>query len=167
MARLLALLVSGPFPTQQAFCQALLVVEATHAASDSLPPDIEALAGRLDLDRARAAAKKLLAQQRTNLGMWGAYASLESQAGQYKVRLLHAKMRKYVQCMLANVLSVSAIPYCSLTVPASVSVYRGWLHMNVAKNCCCEFNIQSYQSILCRLTYFVIELCMYTSGYAC
>lgn len=126
VSRLLALLMSGPFPAQQSFCQALLVVEATHAASDCHPADIEALAGRLDLDRARAAAKKLLAQQRTNLGMWGAYASLESQAGQYKVGVLHAKLRQYVQCMLANARHRSAVLYCSLMVPATVT-WLSWL----------------------------------------
>ena len=41
--------------------------------------------GRSDVDRAREAAKKLLAAQRGNLGMWAAYAGLESQARQYKV----------------------------------------------------------------------------------
>ena len=123
LSRLLALLVSGPFPTQQSFCEALLVVEASHAASDSQPSKTEVPAGRLDVDKARAAAKKLLALQRENLGMWGAYASLESQAGQYKVRLPHAKMHQYVQCMLITLFNSAAwcMFYCMLAVSASIT----------------------------------------------
>ena len=41
------------------------------------------------VEAARQAAKKLLTDQRQNLGMWAAYALLESQAGQHKVCRLH------------------------------------------------------------------------------
>lgn len=82
MSRLLALLVSGPFPKQQSFCEALLVVEAGHAASGFHAAETGSQTG---VDRAREAARKLLAGQRGNLGLWAAYAGLESQARQYKV----------------------------------------------------------------------------------
>lgn len=101
VSRLLALLVSGPFPTQQSLCQALLVVEAGRSASEPHETEPQTLAGQLDFDRARAAAKKLLGMQRTNLGMWGAYASLESQAGQYKVGYFCAFCMR-AQCMHAQ-----------------------------------------------------------------
>ncbi len=47
---------------------------------------------QLDVKRAREAAKQLLTEQRGNLGMWAAYAGLESKAGQYKVDLLLRQM---------------------------------------------------------------------------
>ena len=83
MSRLLSLLISGPFPEQQSFCEALLVVEARYTALDS--HQAQAGVHGIDVDRAREAAKKLLTVQRGNLGMWAAYAGLEAQAGQYKV----------------------------------------------------------------------------------
>lgn len=82
-SRLLSLLISGPFPEQQSFCEALLVVEASHTALKC--QQAQAGVHGIDVDRAREAAKKLLAVQRGNLGMWAAYAGLESQARQYKV----------------------------------------------------------------------------------
>ena len=85
VSRLLALLVSGPFPKQQSFCEALLVVEASHAVSSPQKAGTGLRVDKLDVDRAREAAKKLLAVQRGNLGIWAAYADLESQARQYKV----------------------------------------------------------------------------------
>ena len=96
MSRLLALLVSGPFSKQQSFCEALLVVEAGHAASGFHAAETGSQTG---VDRAREAAKKLLAAQRGNLGMWAAYAGLESQARQYKVGPPHAKNHSDVQRM--------------------------------------------------------------------
>lgn len=77
--------MSGPFPKQQSFCEALLVVEASRTASAPLQAETGLRVDEIDVDRAREAAKKLLAVQRGNLGMWGAYAGLESQARQYKV----------------------------------------------------------------------------------
>ncbi len=90
LSRTLALLLSGPFPSYQPFCEALLAVEASHVApdADKAPAQQagdESTSGQLNVSRAREAAKKLLAEQRGNLGMWAAYASLESRAGQYKV----------------------------------------------------------------------------------
>ena len=85
VSRLLTLLVLGPFPKQQSFCEGLLVVEASHTASKSQKAGAETRVGQLDVDKAREAAKKLLAAQRGNLGMWAAYAGLESQARQHKV----------------------------------------------------------------------------------
>ena len=49
----------------------------------------ESRLSQLNVHRAREAAKQLLAEQRGNLGMWAAYAGLESKAGQYKVSWLH------------------------------------------------------------------------------
>ena len=77
--------MSGPFPTQQSFCEALLVVEASHTASESQKAGTETRVGQLDVDKARKAAKKLLAAHCGNLGMWAAYAGLEFQARQFKV----------------------------------------------------------------------------------
>ena len=59
------------------------MVEASHTALDS--HQAQAGVPGINVDRAREAAKKLLAVQRGNLGMWAAYAGLESQARQYKV----------------------------------------------------------------------------------
>ncbi|DBA66769.1 TPA: hypothetical protein ACH3X2_001915 [Trebouxia sp. C0005] len=89
LSRTLALLLSGPFLSHQPFCEALLAVEASHVTpdADTAPAqqagDGESF-GQMNVNRAREAAKKLLAEQRGNLGMWAAYASLESRAGQYK-----------------------------------------------------------------------------------
>ena len=90
------MLLSGPFPSYQPFCEALLAVEASHVTpdADKAPAQQagdECTSGQLDVSRAREAAKKLLTEQRDNLGMWAAYASLESKAGQYKVRKRKAK----------------------------------------------------------------------------
>lgn len=54
-------------------------------ALDAKSAEHESSPGQLDVDRAREAAKKLLTEQRGNLGMWGSYASLEYKARQYKV----------------------------------------------------------------------------------
>lgn len=59
------------------------MVEASHTALDS--HQAQNAVRDIDVDRAREAAKKLLAAQRGNLGMWAAYAGLEVQARQYKV----------------------------------------------------------------------------------
>ena len=85
LSRLLALLISAPFPGQQPLCEALLVVEASHVNLDAKSAQHESSTGQLDVDRAREAAKKLLTEQRSNLGLWAAYASLEYKARQYKV----------------------------------------------------------------------------------
>ena len=42
----------------------------------------------LDWARAGAAAQRLLAARRDSLALWGAYAALQAQAGQLKVRRL-------------------------------------------------------------------------------
>ncbi|DBB14987.1 hypothetical protein WJX82_009217 [Trebouxia sp. C0006] len=89
LVRTLTLLLSGPFPSYQPFCEALLAVEANHVTpdADKAPAQQagdESTSGQLSVNRAREAAKKLLTEQRGNLGMWAAYASLESRAGQYK-----------------------------------------------------------------------------------
>ncbi len=98
LSRTLALLLSGPFPSYQPFCEALLAVEASHVApdADKAPAQQagdESASGQLNVVRARDAAKKLLAEQRGNLGMWAAYAGLESRAGQYKVRKKQEKTK--------------------------------------------------------------------------
>lgn len=105
--------MSGPFPTQQSFCEALLVVEASHTASEPQKAGAETRVGQLDVDKARKAAKKLLAAQRGNLGMWAAYAGLESQARQYKVG---AASR---QCCLQTCKSCYAVAQL-LTQPISI-----------------------------------------------
>ena len=91
------MLLSGPFPSYQPFCEALLAVEANHVTpdADKAPAQQagdESTSGQLNVNRAREAAKKLLTEQRGNLGMWAAYASLQSRAGQYKVGTKTAKM---------------------------------------------------------------------------
>ena len=101
LARTLALLLSGPFPSYQPFCEALLAVEASHVTpdADTAPAQQagdESTSGQMNVSRAREAAKKLLVEQRGNLGMWAAYAGLESRAGQYKVGNQQQK-RKTVQ----------------------------------------------------------------------
>ena len=91
LTRVLALLISGPFASYQPLCEALLAVEASHVTPDAASaetdqqPGDDSASGQLNVNRAREAAKKLLTKQRGNLGMWAAYAGLESQAGQYKV----------------------------------------------------------------------------------
>ena len=60
-------------------------MEASHTASDSQKAETGEHICQFDVGRAREAAKKLLAALRGNLGMWAAYAGLESQATQYKV----------------------------------------------------------------------------------
>ncbi|DBB01993.1 TPA: hypothetical protein ACH3X1_000578 [Trebouxia sp. C0004] len=89
LSRTLALLLSGPFSNYLPFCEALLAVEASHLTPDAAKAPAqqaggESASGQLNVSRAREAAKKLLAEQRGNLGMWAAYAGLESRAGQYK-----------------------------------------------------------------------------------
>lgn len=73
---------AGPFSEQQCFCDALLAVEASSVTSADDQSSDDSAAGA---DKAREAAKNLLTKQRHNLGMWAAYAVVESQAGQHKV----------------------------------------------------------------------------------
>ena len=92
---MLVLLILGPFSGQQPFSEALLAVEASHVTADDDSAQTaqhggnESSSGQPDVDKARKAARQLLAEQRDNLGMWAAYAGLESKAGQHKVRLPH------------------------------------------------------------------------------
>lgn len=53
------------------------------------------------VDQAREAAKSLLTKQRHNLALWAAYAELESQAGQHKVRLLHCNAASQSVCVVS------------------------------------------------------------------
>lgn len=76
---------AGPYSEQQSFCEALLAVEASTESIAAEAPEDDQSTGA---DRAREAAKSLLTKQRHNLGMWTAYALLESQVGQHKVNLL-------------------------------------------------------------------------------
>lgn len=107
LSRTLALLLSEPFPSYQPFCEALLAVEASHVTPDAEKAPAqqagdESASGQLNVNRAREAAKKLLAEQRGNLGMWAAYAGLESRAGQYKVRKKSKKAKSTPDHRLPN-----------------------------------------------------------------
>ena len=71
-------------------CHALLAVEAA-VCEDERAGNPEGAPGEASLhgphvDRARATAKRLLALRREDMELWAAYAQLEAQAGNAKVR---------------------------------------------------------------------------------
>ena len=77
LSRLLSRLIEGPLSDDTCVCTAFLAVERT------CTEDLEEAEG---MGRARAAAKRLLAVRRESLPLWAAYAQLEAQAGNRKVR---------------------------------------------------------------------------------
>lgn len=85
VARMLRTL-TGPgmlFEEHPAALSAYLLVEATSVSSSPSGPNMQLG----NMERARAAAKGLLAAQRSNLAAWGTFAQVEAWTGAYKVGL--------------------------------------------------------------------------------
>ena len=87
---MLSRLVEGPLSEDPRICAALLAVEAATAAAGNNQTNGGAdkgdeANGLEGTERARAAAKRVLAVRRESLALWGAYAQLEAQAGHRKV----------------------------------------------------------------------------------
>lgn len=97
-SRLLHALLAGPYAEHPAICLAYLLAEAAEPCpAQHDPGDADAAAGPppgcgpgpawrplARLDRAREAAKAVLARRRNSLAMWVALAALEGAAGQAK-----------------------------------------------------------------------------------
>ncbi|KAK9810982.1 hypothetical protein WJX73_003267 [Symbiochloris irregularis] len=88
LSRLLQSLVEGPLSDNPHLCSAFLQVEGASAAGALSEGEAEtadeALTHSKGVERARAAAKGVLAKRRESLALWGAYAALEASAGQRK-----------------------------------------------------------------------------------
>lgn len=103
---------TGPYPDVPSFCKALLAVEGCTVAFEGA----HSMSETAGVDHAREAAKSLLTKQRHNLALWAAYAQLEFQAGQHKVRLLHYMLHLKLSVILSLCKSkVGAMICCLIT----------------------------------------------------
>ncbi|KAK9820400.1 hypothetical protein WJX72_009973 [[Myrmecia] bisecta] len=84
VSSLLTQLIEGPSRHHQPFCDALLAVEAACAPAAAANADATVDHNSVQVEHARGTAKRLLAQHRDSLELWGAYARLEGLARQFK-----------------------------------------------------------------------------------
>jgi len=129
LSRLLQALVgsAGPLQEHPHLCMALLLLEAVDAVPEHLDPKQQGQAQEQQrwaqllpwwqqqlqqlpqAERAREAAKGLLAKQRNNLAMWGALARLEVAAGQTKAARRIFDMALQAACALPSELQRQAV----------------------------------------------------------